>query len=193
MDILVSSNFERLLWYLAYESAKGPETARRVVAGAAVNGWMGRMKSDGRVEVPVDVLELARRDFMAERISDDQTLETIQDYYLGDGEHSYIADPHTAVGLAAARIIARNNPPSTVQVILSTAHPAKFAEAVNHALYASVKFDFEKDVQPKEFKGLLQKPKRVIDVEAPSVDLVKKVIEEKAVDESSNGTATGSV
>jgi threonine synthase len=73
MDILVSSNFERLLWYLAYElSSEAPDSARRASAGATVNDWMKGMKSNGRVEVPVKVLELARRDFLAERISDDQ-------------------------------------------------------------------------------------------------------------------------
>jgi len=73
MDILVSSNFERLLWYLAYESSgEASDSARRASAGATVDGWMNSMKSNGRVEVPIEVLELARRDFLAERVSDDQ-------------------------------------------------------------------------------------------------------------------------
>jgi threonine synthase len=73
MDILVSSNFERLLWYLAYESSNvAPDSARRASAGATIDGWMKSMKTNGRVEVPVEVLELARRDFLAERVSDDQ-------------------------------------------------------------------------------------------------------------------------
>jgi threonine synthase len=73
MDILVSSNFERLLWYLAYEAtSEGDETARRAEACGALDGWMSKVKSDGRVEVPVAVLEAARRDFVAERVSDEQ-------------------------------------------------------------------------------------------------------------------------
>jgi threonine synthase len=73
MDILVSSNFERLLWYLAYESSNvAPDSARRASAGATIDGWMKSVKTNGRVEVPVEVLELARRDFLAERVSDDQ-------------------------------------------------------------------------------------------------------------------------
>ena len=73
MDILVSSNFERLLWYLVYEtSSAAPDSARRASAGATIDGWMKSVKSNGRVEVPVEVLELARRDFLAERVSDDQ-------------------------------------------------------------------------------------------------------------------------
>ena len=69
MDILVSSNFERLLWYLAHE-ADGKE--ERTGACETVAGWMGKVKSDGRVQVPTKVLELARRDFIAERVSDDE-------------------------------------------------------------------------------------------------------------------------
>ena len=69
MDILVSSNFERLLWYLAFEDAEGNADAHGT-ACKTVEGWMSKVKSDGRVEVPVSVLEAARRDFFAERISD---------------------------------------------------------------------------------------------------------------------------
>lgn len=67
MDILMSSNFERLLWYLAYQT-----TADRKEACALLDGWMSKMKSDGRVEVPAEVLTSARKDFIAERISDVQ-------------------------------------------------------------------------------------------------------------------------
>ena len=65
--------------------------------------------------------------------------------------------------------------------MLSTAHPAKFSEAVTRALQDSPSFNFERDVLPVEFKGLLERERRVIDVEAPEVDLVKKVIEKYAV------------
>lgn len=67
--------------------------------------------------------------------------------------------------------------PHTVQVVLSTAHPAKFSEAVTRALAHSPKFSFERDVLPTEFHGLLEKERRVIDVEAPEIALVKEVIE----------------
>ncbi|KAH9974265.1 tryptophan synthase beta subunit-like PLP-dependent enzyme [Lactifluus volemus] len=178
MDILVSSNFERLLWYLAYESSNpASDSTRRATAGAVVDDWTKSLKSTGRVEVPVEVLELARRDFLAERVSDDQTLQTIKQFFIGTP--SYIADPHTAVGLSVARIISAKNTPSIVQVVLSTAHPAKFSEAVTKALSASQGFDFDRDLLPQEFRGLLEKERRVIDVDEPSDDLVKKVIESK--------------
>lgn len=73
MDILVSSNFERLLWYLAFENAAGSnEEGKKREACATLDRWMGQMNSNGRVEVPVLVLETARKDFVAERISDQQ-------------------------------------------------------------------------------------------------------------------------
>ncbi|KAI0942989.1 hypothetical protein AcW1_002740 [Taiwanofungus camphoratus] len=183
MDILVSSNFERLLWYLAYDDCpEGQATksrdSRMQAACATVDGWMRKVKSDGRVRVPTSVLELARRDFAAERISDHETLDIIQSYY--NSQPSYIADPHTAVGLCAARVVAAHNPVATTQVVLSTAHPAKFSEAVTLALSSSIGFEFERDVLPEEFKGLLQRERRVIAVEAPDVELVKEVIEQFA-------------
>ncbi len=124
MDILVSSNFERLLWYLAFETAEGADAAeRKQQASATIAEWMGKVKSNGRVQVPVATLELARKEFFAERVSDEQvcmsvaslrhrtellvppqTLETIK-YYFESDVH-YIADPHTAVGLRAARNVA---------------------------------------------------------------------------------------
>ena len=73
MDILVSSNFERLLWYLAF-AAQGAEGSVQQ-ACTTVDGWMRAVKSDGRVQVPTAVLEAARRDFAAERISDGQVSE----------------------------------------------------------------------------------------------------------------------
>ena len=74
MDILVSSNFERLLWYLAFENASGvtKEEDRMKAACVTLDTWMGQMKSNGRVEVPVWILQKAQKDFVAERISDQQ-------------------------------------------------------------------------------------------------------------------------
>ncbi|KAJ3882261.1 tryptophan synthase beta subunit-like PLP-dependent enzyme [Lentinula edodes] len=175
MDILVSSNFERLLWYLAYENVPEDESDRRGKAGEIVAGWMNQMKSDGKVEVPASVLETARQDFCAERVSDEQILTSIQSHF--SGIPSYVVDPHTAVGLFAAERMAQHNGPSVVQVILSTAHPAKFSEAVSTALKETPNFDFEGQIMPKEFNGLLQKERRVVDVESADVDLVKSIIE----------------
>ncbi|CAK5269921.1 unnamed protein product [Mycena citricolor] len=171
MDILVSSNFERLLWYLAFE-AVGSEHEK---ACATLASWMSEMKADGRVDIPTSVIELARRDFFAERISDELTLETIRSHF--EASPSYVVDPHTAVGLAAGKIVASKNPSSVRQVMLSTAHPAKFSEAVNLALKNNASFNFEQDVLPTEFVGLLDKERNVISVPRADINLVKEVIE----------------
>ena len=71
MDIVVSSNFERLLWYLAYDSLEGEEE-RKLRAGALVKGWMGLLKEDGKVPMPARVLALSKQDFVAESVSNDQ-------------------------------------------------------------------------------------------------------------------------
>jgi threonine synthase len=63
--------------------------------------------------------------------------------------------------------------------VLSTAHPAKFSEAVTRALSDQQSFNFERDVLPQEFRGLLEKERNVIDVDESNQELVKKVIEAK--------------
>ena len=78
---------------------------------------------------------------------------------------------------------------ATVQVVLSTAHPAKFSEAVASALEKEGSFNFERDVLPEEFKGLLEKERRVIDVFSADVELVKAVID--TVAQKTNKEAKG--
>ena len=80
-------------------------------------------------------------------------------------------------------------------MVLSTAHPAKFSEAVTRALQSSSHFNFERDVLPKEFHGLLDKEKRVIDVritDNPKVtdNLFADSIPETILSGSSQSTAT---
>lgn len=71
-------------------------------------------------------------------------------------------------------------PPSgTIQIILSTAHPAKFSDAVTSALAGVPGFDFDV-VLPETFKTLLTMERRVIEVERPDVELVKLVVERLA-------------
>lgn len=96
------------------------------------------------------------------------------------------------------------SPPSVHRVVLSTAHPAKFSEAVTTSLESSkVPFDFEKDVLPKEMIGLLEKEKRVLfvprDENEPGLKgLIKgtrKVVEEKtaAAGIKKNGASTDGI
>jgi len=68
-----------------------------------------------------------------------------------------------------------------VQIVLSTAHPAKFSEAVEAALEGYSEFDFDRDVLPDEFKGLLSLPRKVIDVWKVDAEQVKGIIAKTAV------------
>ncbi|KAK8094139.1 threonine synthase [Apiospora hydei] len=182
MDILVSSNFERLLWYLAYEfaaSAKMDDEWNKKQAGQEVASWLKQLKTSGGFgPVYKDVHEAAKRDFESERVSDSQTVETIKQYF---NKISYVLDPHTAVGVAAAAR-SKQRVEQTPHISLSTAHPAKFAGAVEMALKDESGFDFEKQVLPEEFVGLEKKEKRIAEVEndwKAVRELVKKQVEEE--------------
>ncbi|GAA6031332.1 hypothetical protein JCM8097_005605 [Rhodosporidiobolus ruineniae] len=179
MDILVSSNFERLLFYLALENTEGDDAQRTRDAAAQVKGWMDKLKTEHRVKVPRVSVEKARREMIADRASDEETTETIKKYFTKQDKYgSYVADPHTAVGLTVANRVADANPSNVVQIVLSTAHPAKFDAAVSDALSSSPSFDFKRDVLPKEFEGLLDLPRRVIGVKNDP-EAVKAVVSEQ--------------
>ncbi|BGP01622.1 threonine synthase [Rhodotorula toruloides] len=190
MDILVSSNFERLLFYLALEGTTagavaadgevdGGQAARVRMAAENVRVWMDKLKTEHKVKVPRACVEAARRDMIADRASDDETSQTIRKYYAKKDEYgSYVVDPHTAVGLSVANRVAKENDPNIIQVVLSTAHPAKFDGAVSSALANEPGFDFKRDVLPKEMEGLLEKPRRCKDVKNDR-EAVKRIIEEE--------------
>ncbi|KAK8869989.1 threonine synthase [Kwoniella newhampshirensis] len=181
MDILLSSNFERLLYYLALETGgeQGSEVERRTRAQEALNGWMVALKKNGKVDLGEDVRKAAVADFWAERVSDNQTLEEIRKYYKLEKYGPYVVDPHTAVGLAAQERSAKKVSPDTTWITLSTAHPAKFSSAVELALSASdyPSFDFRRDVLPEELKKLENLEKRVHKVKGEQGvrDLIEKV------------------
>ena len=165
MDILVSSNFERLLWFLAYEFASTAgmdDIWNKRQASQEVAKWLKELKTTGAFgPVYQDVLKAAKRDFESERVTDAETIQAIQATY---NKVKYILDPHTSVGVTAAqRSIERAA--NSFHISLSTAHPAKFSGAVDMALRGQEGFDFEAKVLPKEFVGLEQKEKRVSEVD----------------------------
>ena len=156
----VSSNFERLLWYLAYDtypSSTNNTQEKRKLAGAQVKEWQTALKTTGGFSVDQNVLEAARKDFASERVSDAETLVTIRDFYRSQ---KYTLDPHSAVGVTAALRSSKATPSTTHHISLATAHPAKFSSAVELALKEEKDFRFE-DIQPKEFVGLDRLPKRI--------------------------------
>jgi len=168
MDILVSSNFERLLWFLSYEvHGEGhsvPE--RRKIAGAQVKSWLTELKTSGGFSVDERILSAARNTFESERVSDEQTVATIKAVYgwpeTTSQPRRYILDPHSAIGVTAA-LRSRERAKSSHHVSLATAHPAKFSHAVELALRNEKDFNF-KSVLPDQFVGLVDLPRRVTDV-----------------------------
>ncbi|KAI5818653.1 tryptophan synthase beta subunit-like PLP-dependent enzyme [Pyronema omphalodes] len=186
MDILVSSNFERLLWYLALECIsevavgnEEPTQEQKETAGATVQQWMNDLKTVGTTIVPDSVLSAARRDFASERVSDEDTIATIKKVFTTPPSAPYVLDPHSAIGVCAAmRIIEKSQDKDAHYVSLSTAHPAKFNHAVDLALGEVEGYDFETTVRPKEFIGLEQREKRVRVIERPDAELVRAAVEE---------------
>ncbi|KAJ0413548.1 threonine synthase [Aspergillus carlsbadensis] len=166
MDILVSSNFERLLWFLAKENAlatgSSPRTATEKASESIVS-WYTSLKTTGGFG-PIDsaMLEAGRNTFESDRVSDAETLSTIQSYYK---DSQYILDPHSAVGVTAAKRSIARAAQGTHHISLCTAHPAKFADAVSKALQGEAGFDFEGQVLPDELRALLKKETRVTEVE----------------------------
>jgi threonine synthase len=115
MDIQVSSNFERLLFESLGRDAPG------------VQRLMDSLGQSGSFTVPEMALAAIREGFMAARVDETQTSATIRATYE---KSAYLADPHTAVGIAVAQPLLGGDAPV---VTLATAHPAKFPVAVKAA------------------------------------------------------------
>lgn len=115
MDIMVSSNFERMLFDL-YDRD-----------GSAIRQLMDNFKS-GEMTLSETALGRARDLFSSYRVSDETTISVIEEVF----DHcEYLLDPHTAIGVEAARKTRRRQ--DIPMVCLATAHPAKFPEAVRKA------------------------------------------------------------
>jgi len=112
MDIQVSSNFERLLFEAG---GRDPEAVVRA---------MQRLSQSGAFEIEPAALAEIREVFTADRSSEQEVAATIAAIWR---EAGYLADPHTAVGLAVAR---RHAIAGVPMITLATAHPAKFPDAV---------------------------------------------------------------
>ncbi len=113
MDIQISSNFERLLFETCGRDAK------------KVRALMGSLAQSRRFTVPGDALKQMRALFTADKADEQESAATIRAWMK---EADYCVDPHTAVALAVAEKEARD--PKVPMVVLSTAHPAKFPDAV---------------------------------------------------------------
>ncbi len=117
MDIQISSNFERLL-FEAYERD-----------GEAIRRLMANLNQSRSFTIDAGPLARIREEFSAEAVDERNVADEMASTYRKTG---YVLDPHSAVGTRAARALLKANPHVPV-VALSTAHPAKFPDAVKRA------------------------------------------------------------
>ena len=116
MDIMVSSNFERMLFDLHDRDAE------------RVKALMDGFKQTGHFSLSDEVFTKAQQLFASHRLDDSEVVNVIREVFE---ESEYLLDPHTAIGVQAARKTRRSS--DVPMVCLATAHPAKFPEAVKKA------------------------------------------------------------
>jgi threonine synthase len=140
MDIQVSSNFERLLFEM-----NGRD-------GGMTSAQLQRFRDRGLLNIEQDQYEQwITPTFRAARANDHDTLSTIRSVYEETG---MLIDPHTAVGVKAARDLAEDG---VTMLTLATAHPAKFPDAVERATGVRPEL-------PEHLSDLFSKPERTNDL-----------------------------
>ena len=148
MDIAVSSNFERLLFDL-YDRD-----------GETMADLMAKMNAKKDiVQLDPAALDKARGLFDSYAVDEETTVSTMQQVFKETG---YVLDPHTAIGVKAARECRRNK--NIPMVTLGTAHPVKFEEAVKKA-------GFEMPQLPHHLADLMERQERMSVVPAVLEDV----------------------
>lgn len=155
MDIQISSNFERMVYYAMNQNATGLKQA------------MEDFRKTGNVDFGADAYAMLASNFSGYRLDDEGILRIIKEEY---GLSEFIIDPHTACALYAAKEWLKDNSDFKGSLVtVSTAHPAKFGPAVEQAI----------GVEPPMPKGLLSvlnKPEKYTIVENDFND-IKQIIE----------------
>ncbi|HBU12048.1 MAG TPA: threonine synthase [Clostridiales bacterium] len=119
MDILISSNLERLLFELAGRD------------GGAVKAWMDALSEKGEYTIPEKMAQELEKSFYADCCDETETAETIKDIFTSYG---YVMDPHTAVAQCVYEKYVETTGDQSVTVVMSTASPYKFTQDVLRAL-----------------------------------------------------------
>jgi threonine synthase len=114
MDILISSNLERLLFELTRD-------------GGRVRGWIDELRQLGRFRVDMGTFQRVREVFLGDWVTNDDSLATIRSVW---DQYGYLLDPHTAVAWEVAERVRGDAP----VLVVSTAHWAKFGSDVYRAL-----------------------------------------------------------
>lgn len=133
MDILISSNLERLLYHITNDATK-------------VKSYMEKLQSTGCYQVDEATFKAIQETFSAGYLDDSATKKCIHDIYQQD---NYVADTHTAVAWQVAQDYQKSTQDKTPMVVLSTASPYKFSDSVLSAL--------GEDISDKDEFALLDK------------------------------------
>ena len=141
MDILISSNLERLLFLL---SGKNDEE---------IASLMKQLSADGKYKVSEEVLSALQSDFAAGCCDDEETQKTIKELYE---KYNYLCDTHTAVAVNVANAYIEKTGDKTPMVIASTANPYKFSKAVLSAVKSEISStdEFSMVEELNEFTGV---------------------------------------
>ena len=151
MDILLSSNFERYLYYSTGENSE------------RVNELINSLLSTGKLSITPEELSNIQKEFYGEFADDNATVKAIKNVY---NEYKYLMDPHTAVAYAVYEKLNNNINKEIHTVIMSTAHPFKFPLPVAEAL------DLNKNRNPY---AILDEISSVTNIEFPKkLDEVRK-------------------
>ena len=152
MDIQIASNFERLIYDL--NNHNDVET----------KNIMEKIKKKKEYIISKENLKKIQKDFLSENLSENETLDTIKEVFE---KYKIILDPHSAIGFGALKKIKLkgNN------VVLATAHPSKFPEAINNSI--SIKPSL-----PDKLKYVLDE-KENYDIVPNNLDKIKQYIKSK--------------
>ena len=152
MDIQIASNFERLIYDL--NDFDDNET-QKIMSG---------IKEDGKYIIPEDKMKKIDRDFLSASINENEVLDIIKEVHA---MHNIVLDPHSAIGFGALKKvnIEGNN------IVLATAHPCKFPEAIDKSI--GIKPDL-----PDELKYVMDE-KENYDIISNNLSKTQQYIKEK--------------
>ncbi|MFZ5986485.1 MAG: threonine synthase [Bacillota bacterium] len=162
MDILISSNLERLLFEITDHDS------------SLINDWMNKLKLEGRYSVDPVIRKKISDLFWAGFSNESETLKTIECIYK---EYGYVVDTHTAVGIDVYDKYVISTGDMTKTVIVSTASPFKFNESVAKAIFG------DESVKGKSEFQLLEVLARECNLKIPAglKELDKKIVKHKTV------------
>lgn len=172
MDILISSNLERLLYEL---SDRDPDR---------VNGWMSQLKTQGYYDIGPKILGRLNEFFWGGWSSQEETIHTIEAVY---DDYGYVCDTHTAVGVDVYDKYVITTGDLTPSVIISTASPFKFNLTVCRAIFKDVPTEDEMELLevlsertgwkiPKGLEGI--KDRKILHKNVCGRDRMKKTVME---------------